>query len=360
MAAGARGRGADGNRAGRFERLSTDPFDDGWEPDDAAPVRTTLAVDRSRTVISRNTSPDLGFDRAVNPYRGCEHGCIYCYARPTHAYLGLSPGLDFESRLLFKPDVAASLERELRRAGYVPDTMVLGSVTDPYQPVDRDKRLSRAVLEVLERFDHPVSVVTKGAGVLRDRDVLGRMAARGLARVWVSLPTLDPRLARSMEPRAASPARRLEVIAALAEGGVPAGVLAAPMIPGLNDHELERILQAAAANGAGMAGWTMIRLPGEVAELFEDWLEREQPLRAKRVMALIREVRGGGVNDPRFGTRMRGEGPYAALLARRFEQATKRFGLKRRGDPELRQVRAAGPDGIAPVATTDGGQGRLF
>ena len=330
-----RGRGATGNPACRYDAHSAEAFDDGWSTLDEAfaalpPLPTTLTPDHARSVISRNSSPDLGFDRAVNPYRGCEHGCVYCYARPTHAYLGYSPGLDFETRLTFKPDVAALLERELSRPGYTPAPLALGSNTDPYQPVERTLRLTRSVLEVLERFGHPVSIVTKSAGVLRDLDILTRMAARGLVRVWLSVTTLDPTLARVMEPRAATPARRLAAIKALAQAGVPVGVLAAPMIPGLNDAELERILAAAAAAGARCAGYVLLRLPLELKQIFEDWLTEHYPARARHVLSLVRQTRSGALYDGSFGTRQVGRGAYADLLASRFARAARQHGLEDR------------------------------
>lgn len=326
------GRGALSNPKGRYETLGAIAEDDGWaaitaDLPDLPPLPTVLTKDRSRSAIAWNDSPDLGFDRAVNPYRGCEHGCVYCYARPSHAYLGFSPGLEFETQIVFKPDVAALLERELSRPGYVAAPMTLGSNTDPYQPVDRTLRLTRSVLEVLERFGHPVSIVTKSAGVLRDLDILARMAKRGLVRVWLSITTLDPALARRMEPRAASPARRLQAIEALAQAGVPAGVLAAPMIPGLNDMELERILGAARARGARHAGYVLLRLPHELRDLFTEWLQQHMPDRAKRVLALVRETRAGQLNDSRFGHRFIGGGPYAELLAQRFERAWGKLGF---------------------------------
>ncbi len=328
-----KGRGATANPPPRFEPTWRDPFDDGWdaaEPAAGEPaerVPTTLSRDSARSVISWNTSPDLGFDRSVNPYRGCEHGCIYCYARPTHAYLGLSPGLDFETRLQFKPDVAAILERELRKSGYTARPLALGTNTDPYQPVERTLKLTRAVLDVLDRFNHPLTIVTKSAGVLRDLDILASMAKRRLVRVCLSVTTLDPALARRMEPRAASPERRLHAIAALAQAGVPAGVMAAPMIPGLNDAELEKILEAAARAGARQAGYVLLRLPGEVAQLFEAWLTAHFPARAAHVLSLVRQTRAGQMNDPRFGHRMDGSGPIADLLAARFARAVRQFGL---------------------------------
>ncbi|TLU73362.1 PA0069 family radical SAM protein [Lichenicoccus roseus] len=327
-----RGRGVSDNVGNRFDRYGSAPFDDGWESiaaESLAPpsIPTSLTRDASRSAISWNESPDLGFDRAVNVYRGCEHGCVYCYARPSHAYLGLSPGLDFESRLTFKPDIARLLERELRRPGYVANTMQLGSNTDPYQPVERTLALTRAVLEVLERFGHPVTIVTKSAGVLRDTDILARMAGRGLVRVWLSVTTLDPELARRMEPRAATPQRRLAAIAGLHAAGVPAGVLAAPMIPGLNDAELERILEAAAAAGATDASYVLLRLPLELRQMFETWLHQHYPQRARHVLNLVRETRAGALNDSRFGHRFRGQGVYADMLAQRFRRIAGKLGL---------------------------------
>ncbi len=338
-----RGRGATTNPAVRYDRQQAEPFEDGWTPLDAfpelPPLLTTLTRDASKTAISWNGSPDIGFDRAVNPYRGCEHGCVYCYARPSHAYLGFSPGLEFETQIVFKPDVAALLERELRRPGYVARPMALGSNTDPYQPVDRTLRLTRAVLEVLDRFNHPLSIITKSAGVLRDLDILQRMAGRGLVRVWLSVTTLDPALARRMEPRAAAPSRRLQTIAALAEAGVPAGVLAAPMIPGLNDMEMERILAAARRHGAAHAGTVLLRLPSELREVFTAWLEEHVPDRARRILALIRDTRAGALNDSRFHHRFSGGGPYADLLAQRFAHARRQLGFLGRDALDCSQFR---------------------
>jgi DNA repair photolyase len=329
-----RGRGATINPAPRFDARETEPFDDGWSTlesfADLPPLPTTLTRDASKSVIAWNTSPDLGFDRAVNPYRGCEHGCVYCYARPSHAYLGYSPGLDFETKLVFKPDVAALLDKELRKPGYVAKPLALGSNTDPYQPVERTLKLTRAVLEVLERFNHPLSIVTKSAGVLRDLDILQRMASRKLVRVWVSVTTLDAALARRMEPRAATPERRLGAIGGLAAAGVPVGVLAAPMIPGLNDAELERILERAAKAGAQHGGYVLLRLPHELRQMFEAWLGTHYPDRARHVLALIRETRAGALNDARFHDRFVGQGAYADLLAQRFERAARKYGLARR------------------------------
>lgn len=331
-----KGRGAGLNPPIRFESSARHAFDDGWGTLEAAfadlpPLPTTLTPDKAKSALAWNDSPDIGFDRAVNPYRGCEHGCVYCYARPSHAWLGLSPGLDFETRLLFKPDVAALLEKELRKPGYVARPIALGSNTDPYQPVERTLKLTRAVLEVLDRFEHPVTIVTKSAGVLRDMDILGAMAKRNLVRVCLSVTTLDPRLARIMEPRAATPERRIAAIRQLSDAGIPTAVLAAPMIPGVNDAELEAILERCAAAGAGSAGYVLLRLPHEIKQLFEDWLARHMPGRAARVLSLIRQTRGGALYDSRFGIRQKGTGAYAELLAQRFAVATRRLGLERRG-----------------------------
>jgi DNA repair photolyase len=327
-----RGRGATLNPPVRFDQQSSHPFDDGWETltsefGELPRLATTLTRDSTRSAISWNSSPDIGFDRAVNPYRGCEHGCVYCYARPTHAYLGYSPGLDFESKLVFKPDVADLLVKELRKPGYVARTLALGSNTDPYQPVERTLKLTRTVLQVLDRYNHPVSIVTKSAGVLRDLDILSGMAKRKLARVYVSITTLDAALARVMEPRAATPARRLHAIAELTRAGVPCGVMTAPMIPGLNDAEMEKILEAAARVGARHAGYVLLRLPHELRQMFEDWLATHFPDRAKHVLSLIRETRGGALSEPRFHHRMAGQDVYADLLLRRFARATRQWGL---------------------------------
>jgi DNA repair photolyase len=351
-----RGRGATINPASRYDRQSVAPFDDGWggaEADlsDLPPLPTTLHRDASRSVISWNDSPDIGFDRAVNPYRGCEHGCVYCYARPTHTYLGWSPGIDFETKLLFKPDVAELLERELRKPGYVARPIALGSNTDPYQPVERTLGLTRAVLGVLDRTDHPFSIVTKSAGVLRDLDILRSMAQRRLVRVWLSITTLDPRLARRMEPRAATPARRLAAVTELSQAGVPVGVLAAPMIPGLNDPELERILEASAQAGAGCAGYVLLRLPHELRQIFQDWLEQHMPERAAHVLALIRQTRAGALNDARFGERFTGSGVYADLLARRFSRAARQLGLDSRVELDCSRFRPPpAPEGVTGAA----------
>jgi len=324
-----RGRGACSNRAGRFDPGRV-PADDGWgSAGDEGAVRREVTLDASRKVIARNESPDVPFDRSINPYRGCEHGCVYCFARPTHAYLGLSPGLDFETRILVKPDAAARLERELGARSYRCAPIAMGTNTDPYQPIERERRVTREVLEVLSAWRHPVTIVTKGSSVTRDLDLLGEMGRAGLARVSVSLTTLDSRLSRRMEPRAASPEARLRAIAALAKAGVPTGAMIAPIVPALTDHEIETLLEAAARAGAQRADYVLLRLPGEVKTLWQEWLEAEFPDRAARVMGRVRELRGGRENDPRFGARMRGEGVWAELIARRFRTAAGRLGLRR-------------------------------
>ena len=330
-----KGRGAISNPGNRFEESAVEPLDDGWgtlseELADLPPLATQLLREKSRTALTYNDSPDLGFDRSINPYRGCEHGCIYCYARPSHAYLGYSPGLDFETKLMFKPDLPALLERELSRPGYTPRPVALGANTDPYQPVERNVTLTRQVLEILERFNHPVTVVTKSALVLRDADILARMAAKNLAQVAISVTTLDAALARKMEPRAASPARRLAAMAELSRLGIPTAVLAAPMIPGLNDAELEKILLAGANAGAKRAGYVLLRLPLEIRALFEEWVARHFPDRARKVLALVRETRGGALNQSAFGQRQTGTGPYAELLQQRFLRMVSALGMERR------------------------------
>jgi DNA repair photolyase len=326
-----KGRGAISNPAVRYESTVREAFDDGWgslaELAELPPLPTTLLREKAKSAMAWNDSPDIGFDRSINPYRGCEHGCVYCYARPSHAYIGYSPGLDFETRLVFKPDLPALLEKELRKPGYVPKPVALGANTDPYQPIERTLLLTRQVLEVLERFGHPVTIVTKSAGVLRDLDILTRLARRNLVHVCLSVTTLDAALARRMEPRAATPARRLQAIQALARAGIPAGVLAAPMIPGLNDAELERILAASAAAGATRAGYVLLRLPLEIRQLFEEWVHAHVPDRAARILALVRETRGGALNDSRFGQRQTGTGAYADLLADRFRLAVRKHGF---------------------------------
>ncbi|WP_454287998.1 PA0069 family radical SAM protein [Rhizobium arsenicireducens] len=340
-----RGRGAGMNPSGRFEPHERVAFDDGWESlEDMPPFRTEVQVERPRTVITRNESPDIPFDRSINPYRGCEHGCIYCFARPTHSYMGLSAGLDFEAKLFAKPDAPKLLERELAKPGYRPRTIAIGTNTDPYQPIEREWRIMRQILEVLNKANHPVAVVTKSALILRDLDILSSMASRGLAKVAISVTTLDRKLARTMEPRASTPARRLEAIKALSGAGVPTGVLVAPVIPALNDHEIERVLDSAKAAGANEAGYVLLRLPLEVSPLFRDWLLQHYPDRYRHVMSLVRSMRGGKDYDAEFGKRMKGAGPYAWQISRRFEMTTKRLGMVRRS-MQLRDDLFVPPDG---------------
>jgi DNA repair photolyase len=323
-----KGRGARSNATSRFVEAKNEAFDDGWEPDEEAPkLTTTVQPMRSKTVIARNDSPDVGFARSINPYRGCEHGCIYCYARPAHAYLGLSPGLDFETRLFFKPEAGALLARELSAPRYRPELIHIGGDTDPYQPIERRLKVTRAVLETLQRFSHPFSIITKSALIQRDLDIMGPMAADNLVRAAVSVTSLDRKLARSMEPRASTPERRLTAIRALADAGVPVAVMFAPVIPGLNDHELEAVLEAAAAAGARTAGYVALRLPLEIADLFQEWLATDHPGRAAKVMSLVRQMRGGQTYNSQWRTRMKGTGPLADLLAQRFKAAQRRYGL---------------------------------
>lgn len=320
-----RGRGAAVNPTGRYEPTAAEAFDDGWESlGELPPLKTEVRFETPRSIISRNESPDVGFDRSINPYRGCEHGCIYCYARPTHAYLGLSPGLDFETRLTAKPEAAAVLQRELARPRYQPKTIALGTNTDPYQPIEREHKITRSILEVLERTNHPVGIVTKSALVLRDLDILERMAKKGLVKVAISVTTLDRKLARALEPRAATPERRISTIEALAGAGVPTSVMVAPIIPALNDAEIETILERVSAAGATEAGYVLLRLPLEVSEIFKDWLLRHYPDRYRRVLSIVRAMRDGKDYDATFGKRMKGDGPYAWTLGRRFELAAKR------------------------------------
>jgi DNA repair photolyase len=324
------GRGALSNASSRYDDEKKIRTTDGWDiEDELPPLRTTLTKDATRTILARNTSPDVPFDRSINPYRGCEHGCIYCFARPTHAYLGLSPGLDFETRILFKPDAAKLLEAELASPKYRPDVVAMGTNTDPYQPVERDLKITRSILRVLSDFNNPVGIVTKNHLVTRDIDILGDMARRNLAEVFLSVTTLDKALARDMEPRASAPHRRLDAIKALADSGVPVGVMTAPMIPGLNDHEMEAILEKATEAGATRAGFTVLRLPLEIKDLFDEWLRANRPDRAEKVLSLIRQMRGGALYQAEFGTRMKGEGPIAQLLGARFQAAVKRLGLNK-------------------------------
>lgn len=330
-----RARGTLSNRAGRFEAHVVEGFADGWEGDEARLIRTEVRLERARSALSWNRSPDLPFDRSVNPYRGCEHGCAYCFARPSHAFLNLSPGLDFETRLIARPGLGAVLARELRAKGYRVAPIAIGTNTDPYQPCEAEFGVMREVMEVLAGCDHPLAITTKGTLIERDLDLLAPMAAKGLLRVGVSVTTLDAGLARRMEPRAALPARRLEVIRRLSAAGVPVRVMVAPVIPGLTDHELEAILAAARAAGAVGASWIMLRLPLEVAGLWRDWLARAEPGRAAKVMARVREARGGRDYDADWGRRMRGEGVFAHLIAARFRRAVVRLGLAE-ALPELR------------------------
>jgi DNA repair photolyase len=327
-----KGRGAGSNESGRFETEKRMPFDDGWGSSEDEPARlaTTLVVDATRTIIARNDSPDIGFDRSINPYRGCEHGCIYCYARPSHAYLGLSPGLDFETRIFYKPNAAALLRDELRKKGYVCRPIALGSNTDPYQPAERKLGVTRSILEVLREFRHPVTIVTKGALIQRDIDILSDMAREKLAVVTVSVTTLDRDLARTMEPRAATPERRIETIAALSKAGVPTGVLSAPMIPALNDREMEAILARAREAGASVAGYTLLRLPLELKALFKEWLETHEPQKAAHVLSLVAQCHGGKIYDSAWSKRMVGGGPYAEMLAARFDRACRKLGYSPR------------------------------
>jgi DNA repair photolyase len=325
-----RGRGAGFNPAMRFDRLRNEYVDDGWDSlVDLPRLKTETFLETPKTIIARNDSPDISFDQSINTYRGCEHGCVYCYARPSHAYMNLSPGLDFESKIFIKPNAAALLREELTAPKYIPRTIALGANTDVYQPLERDLRITRAVVEVLAEFRHPFGIVTKSALVLRDLDILRDMAKETLVKVAVSVTTLDPKLSRAMEPRAATPSRRIETIRQLASAGVPTVVMMGPVIPGLNDHEIEPILKAAANAGATEAGYTMLRLPHEVKDIFKDWLQREYPDKAQKVMSLVRSTRGGKENDPNFGTRQTGTGPYAWLMGRRFQMACHRLGLNR-------------------------------
>ena len=330
-AARRRGRGAVTNRSGRFEPTERVVEDDGWGSSEELPAfKTEVTLEKPKTVITRNDSPDISFDRSINPYRGCEHGCVYCFARPTHAYMGLSPGLDFETKLFVKEGVPELLERELSAPGYAPRTIAIGTNTDPYQPIERERRVMRSILEVLARANHPVGIVTKSALVTRDLDILGPMAEKGLAKVALSVTTLDPKLARTMEPRASTPAKRLDAIRQLAEAGVPASVMVAPVIPSLNDSEIESILEAAHAAGAREAGYVLLRLPLEVRDLFREWLLEHHPAKLRHVLSLIRSTRGGKDYDAKWGERMTGDGPYAWMIGRRFEIAAERLGFNKR------------------------------
>ncbi|TPK76489.1 PA0069 family radical SAM protein [Mesorhizobium sp. B2-4-15] len=341
-----RGRSAGINPSGRFEPVSRHVFDDGWSSlEELPPFKTEVQVEKPRTIITRNESPDISFDRSINPYRGCEHGCVYCFARPTHAFMGLSPGLDFESKLFAKPDAARLLDKELSKDGYQPRTIAIGTNTDPYQPIEKQYRIMREILEVLEARGHPVGIVTKSALVTRDIDILSRMAERGLAKVALSVTTMDRMLARTMEPRASTPTKRLEAIRQLSDAGVPTSVMVAPIIPGLTDQEMERILDSARAAGAREAGYVVLRLPLEVSPIFKDWLLRHYPDRYRHVMSLIRSMRDGKDYDSEWGKRMKGAGPYAWQIGRRFEITAKRLGLNaERRTLRTDQFVAAGKD----------------
>ena len=346
MAGVIKGRGATFNPAGRFAAQVAAPVDDGWQSD-AEPdsIATEVRPEAARSIISRNNSPDIPFEQSINPYRGCEHGCVYCYARPSHAYVDLSPGIDFETRLFYKADAARLLRAELSRPGYRCTPIMLGANTDPYQPVEKRLRVTREILEVLLQLRHPVTVITKGTLVLRDLDLLQELAAHNLAHVAVSLTTLDAELKRTLEPRAAAPQARLKVISSMAQAGVPVAVMTAPMIPAVNDAELERLLEAAAAAGATRAGYVLLRLPHEVKDLFRAWLEQHLPLRAAHVMSLVQQARGGRDNDPRFGMRMRGEGPWAQMLRARFQLTCRRLGLNQQRLPQLDTTQFHAPRG---------------
>jgi DNA repair photolyase len=351
-----KGRGAVSNRpSGRFDSPDRFAIDDGWgsgafgDWDETqakiieSPPQTILGIDTAKQIITRNNSPDVGFDRSINPYKGCEHGCIYCFARPTHAYLNLSPGLDFETRIFRKPDAPDLLRKELSARNYTPATIQLGINTDAYQPTERTEMLTRRILEVLAEFEHPVALLTKSALIQRDLDILGPMAAKGLVKTGVSITTLDRSLARIMEPRAATPPRRIETIRALKDAGVPVAIMAAPIVPGLTCHETESILEAAAEAGADRAGMTIVRLPWEIKTLFEEWLRANFPDKADKVISLIKQCRDGKMNQSEFGTRMGGTGPYAELIQRRFALAVKRLGLDKPRKPlDMTRFRAPG------------------
>jgi DNA repair photolyase len=351
-------RGARSFIQGRFESVAREVFDDGWTPEERSEtaLETHVTIERARSIVSHNDSPDVGFDRSINPYRGCEHGCIYCYARPSHAYLELSPGLDFETRLFAKTNAAELLRETLAKPGYSAKPIALGANTDCYQPIERKYRITRQILEVLAECEHPVTLVTKSALVERDLDVLGPMAQKDLVKVYVSIGTLDRELARKLEPRAASPQRRLDILRNLKEAGVPCGVMVAALIPALNDKTLEHVLEAAAQAGAQEAAYVIMRLPNELKDLFKEWLAEHYPQRAQHVMSVIHDMRGGKDNDPRFGTRMTGTGNYAELIEKRFEIACRRFGLNSREAPRGR----AELDCSRFKPPTPGGQMPLF
>jgi DNA repair photolyase len=351
-----KGRGAADNPQCRFERQEREAVDDGWElevtGEEEGRPRTEVTLSQARSIISRNDSPDIPFTQSINHYQGCEHGCIYCYARPSHAYLGLSPGLDFETKLFAKTNAVPLLRAELSRPGYRCEVISLGANTDPYQPIERNYKITRGILEVLAECDHPLGIVTKSALVERDLDLLAPMARKGLVHVFVSIGTLDNELMRRLEPRTSAPARRLEALRALSRAGIPCGVLVAPIIPFLNDSDMEAVLEKSAAQGATLAGYQILRLSHELKDLFKDWLERHYPLKAARIMSQIRQMRGGRENDPRFGARMRGEGIFAELQENRFRLACERHGLNLRGRDQLDATR------FRPPASE--GQLRLF
>lgn len=342
-------RGALSQIQGRFDTVEREAFDDGWAREDEPlePLATTITVERARSIIARNDSPDIPFDQSINPYRGCEHGCVYCYARPSHAYLELSPGLDFETRLFAKTNAAELLRAELAKPGYVVSPISLGANTDCYQPAERKLGITRQVIEVLSECEHPLTIVTKSALVERDLDLLAPMARKNLVKVFVSIGTLDRTLARRLEPRAASPQRRLDVLKALSHAGIPCGVMVAALIPALNDKTLEHVLEEAAKAGAREAAYVILRLPNELKDIFKEWLAAHYPERAEHVISIVRQMRGGKDNDPRFGARMRGMGNYAELIAQRFAIACKRFGLNGHGGgrrpPELDCARFVPP-----------------
>ena len=331
-------RGARSFMQGRFETVARAPFDDGWTPEEKqqSELKTEVAIERARSIVSHNDSPDVGFDRSINPYRGCEHGCVYCYARPSHSYLELSPGLDFETKLFAKTNAAELLRETLAKPGYTAQPIALGANTDCYQPIERKFRITRQILEVLAECEHPVTLVTKSALVERDLDILAPMAKKNLVKVFVSIGTLDRELARKLEPRAASPQRRLDVLKALSRNQIPCGVMVAALIPALNDKTLEQVLESAAAAGAAEAAYVILRLPNELKDIFRQWLAAHYPQRAEHVISIVRQIRGGRDNDPRFGTRMSGTGNYAELIEKRFDIACRKYGLNGHGAPRCR------------------------
>jgi len=343
-----KGRGAIGNVDHRFSSDTRQAEDDGWEQAEPSLPQTRLLVDSAKSIISRNDSPDIGFDQSLNPYRGCEHGCIYCYARPTHAYLGLSPGLDFETQIFHKPDAPRLLREALSHPDYVCSTIVLGTATDAYQPFERKERLTRALLEVMLETGHPVSVVTKSSLIVRDIDLWAELARQQLAHVGISLTTLDGPLARQLEPRACAPHARLAAMQQLSEAGIPVSLFASPLIPGLNDHELEKLLLAAHGHGAQSASYTLLRLPHEVAGLFREWLDWHAPEKTSRIMSVLYDLRGGRANDANFGSRMKGLGHFADLIRQRFDLACRRLGLAREF-PKLDSTRFKPPPPVKPA-----------